>query len=279
MSISAQSPGCLICPAKQPINGPMRVLLYAANQSFERLKTNRNSLKDILHHVAEGTDTESLVVLISLEHSTRRWGGAFYPGDIPRGRLRRLRGPWRKAHPDGIPPGLPETFRLIEVHIGSKSSSYPCRDLNRNGFLVSLPSFDAHLAYIFAHELHHYRKHHFGLHPNEGEKGADRWAAARACDLGFEVALEERKQKRRRSFLRKRRTVRPSSKAAEAHWAIMRALHAGALVQLTRSDNRKIPAGSLLSFVRPMRGSYRVLVKSPDGADLCVPMDWLRPVS
>jgi hypothetical protein len=256
----------------------MRVVMYSDDGALRKVGMDRDRATGLMHRVAADTQTEGLIAILSLESSRKRWGGAFYPGDVVPARMQRLRGPWRTEHPDGIPPGLPDKFRLIEVHIGTRGASYPRTDHNRNGFKLWFSSFDSHLAYIFAHELHHYRKHHLGLHPRQGEKGADRWAAARVCELGMPLEMTAFKPRRRLFRRRRKSQPQPTSEQQQLRWERIRALSPGTSIRLTKSDNRAIPPGIQFSFVRPLRGSYRVLVQGPAGADICVPIDWVEVV-
>ncbi len=255
----------------------MRVLIYSPAGAFRSFATDRMRVEGTVRRIARGTDTRRLLVVVQLNPDTSGWSGAFYSKDISRHALHRMRGPWKSAHSGGIPPGLPDKFALIEVSMGCNGISYPRVEYNQNGFRIWLRSFHAHLAYIFAHELHHYRRYKLGLHGREGEKSADKWAVGRACEMGYAVSLKP--CRKHDSSRRKRRTV-PSRpvKMSEDYWNRIRNLKRWSLVRLMKSDNRKVPAGTILRFLRPLRASYRVLVLDHMGFERLVPTEWLRIV-
>lgn len=244
----------------------LRVIAYSSSAAYRALGTDMMRVEGTIRRIAEGTDTSGLVVLVHLSRRTARWGGVFYSSDVSLEALRKLRGPWREVHGDGVPPGLPSSFPLIEVSIGAKRASYPLADDNRNGFRIECASFHDHLAYIFAHELHHYRRYKLGMHHREGEKSADKWAVVRARTAGYFVNIQKSPVSRRAGM------KGPPSE----HWRRVRALKEGSLLLLAKSDNRRLPAGSRLQFIRAMRGSYRVLCRDTRGDERVVPIDWVR---
>jgi hypothetical protein len=183
------------------------------------------------------------------------------------------------------------------------------------GWQVSCPDFSGHLAYLFAHELHHFRRHHLGMHPGEGEQSACRWALARMIEADFDVTGERvqtgrRKVKplklsgrRRPKLLKKikknaRRLNEEDLKAlqrwtrkrlkraraggalspAEAHFEALRALPDGTELVITGDDRRSGYLGQQAVKVRTMRrNSTRMVIRTRDGQEWRWPMQWLKP--
>lgn len=249
----------------------MRVYLYRDAGALAALRTTEAKVREVLDRVARGTNTRGLVVVVRLRTGSNGWSGAYDPNWATPATLRRMRGPWRKAHAAGVPPRLPRRFRLIEITIGTDRMRYPREELNQNGFRLRFRTVRAHLAYIFAHELHHYRTYHLGLHKGEGERAADVWALGKVRALGFGMEMRPVRKKRRKE-------KRPRKKPSERYLRRIRRLGRWSLLRLAASDNRRLPVGEVVRFLRPLRNSHRVLVRDAEGAERAVPAEWLRIV-
>ena len=255
----------------------MRVITYASESALRSVSMDRSRVEGVLRRTAETTDTTGLLVLTAVSSQNAGWGGSFCTQEVTPKRLGRMKGVWRDAHASGIPPGLPDSFRLIEMRIGVRAAKYPRVEYNRNGFKLWFSDFSCHLAYLFAHELHHFRRYSLGMHPREGEKSADRWAVARTEELGYSIEMTPFKRRKSRRGRARRRPAAPIAMSQE-DWDRIKALPSGSSVCLTKSDSRKLPAGSMVEFIRPMRASYRALVRDLRGDERLVPIEWLRIV-
>jgi hypothetical protein len=255
----------------------LRIITYTSPAALKAVSMDRSRIEGLLRRVAEATDTTGLIVITEVSSRNAGWGGSFCMREVTPERLARMKGVWREAHSSGVPPGLPSSFRLIEMRIGSRGEKYPRIEYNRNGFKLWFKDFSAHLAYLFAHELHHYRRYCLDMHPREGEKSADRWAAARANETGYSMNLVAVKIRRRTKRRSRRRPAGPIA-MSETDWNEIKNLPSGSPVCVTRTDNRKLPVGTMVQFIRPMRASYRALVRDPAGDERLVPIEWLRVV-
>ena len=164
--------------------------------------------KSSLERIAETTDTRELVVAIYLLARRKDWFGHFVntwrtPSSFVSG-LRK----WSFTREFGTPRELPEKFRLIRVAI-EVPREYPRTETDRYGWKFRYEGFQDQLAELFAHELHHYRRYHLGLHPNEGEQSANKWGAHRAADAGFGVKVEHVHRRQRRCRPKKKKTSIP----------------------------------------------------------------------
>jgi hypothetical protein len=91
--------------------------------------------------------------------------------------------------------GVPESFALVRVALGSRWRRKTSLT-DRVGHLLKFGRFEDHLAFLFAHELHHFRRYHLGQHKGEGEKSADRWAIERVAALGHEAEIVRTRRRR-----------------------------------------------------------------------------------
>jgi len=96
----------------------------------------------------------------------------------------KLRRQWAFVRSFKPPEDLPEQY--IRMVFGT-AARYPQKSRNNHGWQLRFRGFDDHVAYLFAHELHHFRRRHLGMHPGEGEQSACRWAVQRATETGFRV--------------------------------------------------------------------------------------------
>jgi len=256
----------------------MRILIYNDPGTLSAAGITRPKIITLLKKVAEGSDSRRLVVIVSLRAGWHGWNGGYYPPWFTPKKMQQLRGPWSKAYPKGIPPRLPDRFQLVEITLGTDRISYPCTEYNQNGFRLVFKTFNAHLAYIFAHELHHFRRYRHGLHGIEGEKGADRWAAGRAMELGYSVSIAPHRLGMHRKKKKRYKKASKRQKMSARYRQRIRKLRRWSLLKVTESDNRKLPAGTIVRFIRPLRGSYRILVLDPNGDERLVPIEWLRVI-
>jgi hypothetical protein len=266
-------------------------------------------LRDVLEAAAQGTDTHSLVVDIYLLANCSIWRGD-------------CRQPRHRAEPEGragheqpadnpTRSGNAITRPDIRIILGDK---WLCGGeiTTRYGMHLKCRGFLDGLAFLFAHELHHYRRHHLGLHPGEGEVSADRWALDRVQQAGFAV------EGQRVAAAHGRRPQQVDAKATEAaqllnllgqyvglspgeigdqakqmdqntpggnvaralHQEQLRQLPDNALVRVRQTGPRLADAmykGQTAHKVRtPRNGAYRMPIRFPDGREFYWSMDWLE---
>jgi hypothetical protein len=229
------------------------------------------SIREVLRRVADGTDVGDLVVSLYLVGRGAGWGGHALargwsaPSDF-------FSPAWpRRRRPDFARPiDLPARYMQIRLFFGGGIPSYPNVQISRYGFRWRFRSFADHLAHLFAHELHHYRRDHLGLHPREGEIAAEQWAYARLRALGFGVDCLGR-------------CVRGGRRRRALPAAVLRAherlggVRAGESLVYVRPACRWLRPGETVLVVRPpRRGAYRMSVVTARGVRLLVPLVGLR---
>lgn len=268
----------------------------------------------VVSAIASGTDTSDLVVTVYLLARRDFWNAHTYTQTITPAVFSLTGRHWEFVRRFGAPENLPERFPLIRMAFGLKEP-FPRTIHDVYGWELRCESFDDLLAYTFAHELHHYRRYHLGLHPGEGEQATCRWALGRAAAMGFQVSGQKYQSPRARkteddvsaepnpvllsrlkrsasqlcpSDLReleqwtRKRIADVAEKRRqspmERHFAHVRALPPGAELILTRdSDPRSRYPGQRAVKVRNLRGdSYRVALRTPDGEEWLWPMQWLK---
>jgi hypothetical protein len=224
--------------------------------------------------VAEGTDTADLVAALYLLPGLRQNRGVTHAdGWETSASFVARRGKWAFAARYRIPQDLPVRFKLIRMRLDDDRSRFPRTERDVYHWEFRFGSFSDRLAFLFAHELHHYRRHHLGLDPRGGEHAANRWALALVRRRGFQVEgrlLPIRRKKRTHARRWLGGLPRPDPYAA------FRALSTGhGLVVKHDPGNRY--TGQPVTLLRKARaGAKRVLVKTPDGEKWRWPMEWLQ---
>lgn len=268
-------------------------------------------LRRVLEAVAQDTDVQSLGVDIYLLPDSGIWRGD-------------CRQPRHRAAPEGRPGGeqpaaeVPQPGNTlaepdIRIILGDKWLSGG-EITTRYGMHLKCQDFLDGLAFLFAHELHHYRRHHLGLHPGEGEVSADRWALERVQQVGFNVqgqrvAVTGRKRRpgvaandaqvaQQMMMLQQYARMSPQEVSDEArkmdqqapgrniakalHYERLRQLPDNALLRICHAGSAVNDAafkGQIVRKVRtPKRGSYRMPVRLANGREYYWPMEWLEPV-
>jgi hypothetical protein len=252
----------------------MRILLFCDRPAlYERFGTSAERIEGLLHRVAEGTETRDLVTCVHVTSRGCGWGGQalaerwLTPAFLARARWPRP----RRNRAFAIPDDLPSRFKLIRLHCGGQVEPYPACHTSRYRFTWRFPAFEDHLGHLFAHELHHFRRHHLGLHPREGEVAAERWAHARMRALGSGTTLQRRPRQRRRWA----RQALPR-RVLEAH-ARLADVRPGTPLRCTEPSGR---IGGIVRVERPpRRGAWRMAVKDIQGRDWLVPLGYLDKVN
>ena len=295
----------------------MKLYIFADCRCSAHSDADPARIKNVLSLVAETTDTRDLVVALYLAPKGTWYGGTAYVRHwvLPQ-HFRPRRGKWGKFGHHPQPPDLPAKFRLIRLLLPLGSSSYPLTEEDRYRWVHRFASFADHLAHLFAHELHHYRRHHLGLHPREGEHGANRWALAHIVAQGFQVTSERlparQRRKRKPSKIALASVLNPldfvSAKnilRGQAHWQdvaqhlllniskkareeymaakmsqfeTLRSLPTGTTL-LVSFDPKQRYNGSQATLIRAMRkNSLRIVIRTFDGKLWRWPLAWLEVV-
>ena len=251
----------------------MKIFIHAARETQFAAGGMESVLRALFDRVAEETDTSDLVVSVYLLpgiHATR--GAAYVRHWMTPKEFRTGRGNWgiTKRFPD--PGGLPERFKLIRMRIDPDPSSFPRTERDGYHWIFRYGTLDDQIAVLFAHELHHYRRYHLGLHPREGEHSSNRWALDTALRLGFSV--EGRPVRR----TRKTRRLLPRLRRWLDLYGHLRDLKAGSRMLITHDPGGQY-AGQLSRLVRPVRlNAKRVVIQTPDGKTWRWPMAWVKRV-
>lgn len=171
-------------------NTNMRIHVFATHVDADEKAKLYSMASEVLQRIAEGTNTDELVVAVYFLKDRNMWRGELVSCKpvAKEAFAAHARRHWYFVKWFPVPDDLPEMFAFIRIALGLRlSREGPVRD--RAGALLKFRRFEDHLAFIFAHELHHFRRHHLGLHPGQGELSADRWAVEHVSRLGYGVEL------------------------------------------------------------------------------------------
>ncbi|MBN2202499.1 hypothetical protein JW777_11130 [bacterium] len=253
----------------------MRVFQFASARTWSRSALTPHDINRVLERVAEGTDTGNLVVSLYLLPGIHASRGTAYvhrwmtPDDFTTGR-----GNWNCTLRFGAPDSLPDRFKLIRMRLDPDPATYPRDERDGYRWLFRYGAFHDHLATLFGHELHHFRRHHLGMHPRAGEHAANRWALEQAVRLGYDVRGKPGPPARRRPvsqlsglFAGRRKKTDP--------YAALRRLKAGERIRIDR-DPRNRYAGEPAELVRPVRSNAkRMVIRTRDGMIWRWPLAWV----
>ncbi|MCK5147769.1 hypothetical protein KAR48_13510 [bacterium] len=232
---------------------------------------NSERVQEILQEISANTDVNDLAVAVYFGVPGLSCRGTAYIRDWHTPQTwHAQRGTWKNANIFPVPQNLPERFRLIRMHLDRPATIYPRAEQDIYGWKFHYTSLEDHLALLFAHELHHYRRYHLNLHPRQGEQAANKWALSRTQDTGFSIAgkrillKKKRKQKRRISIFDPFKKFRGLKKGDKL---------------LILNDTQHNYQGETALVERPIRlNSKRIVIMTPDGKIWRWPMSWLKPV-
>lgn len=256
----------------------MKTYVFSERDILKRSNITETDIRNTLHQVAEETDTDELVVSIYVIKKNSWAGGTAYAKEwMTPESFRTQRGRWKITGYFDIPRDLPRRFKLIRLLPLGCFQPYPKIQKDNYGWEYRYETFMDHLALLFAHELHHYRRYHLGLHPGEGEKSANRWALAHVQLLGYRVqgyfADKAKESNLRRK--RKKRLVRRLRKDPYKSFLI---LDIGSKVFI-KFDPHGTYENEIVVVERRIRtNSKRMVVRTADGKIWRWPMDWLQPL-
>jgi len=257
----------------------MKLYVLRENDHLLNDQWSSERIRAVLERVVAGTDVSDLVVAVYLVRGSAAWAGEYVPDELgPTDLHHRSNGDWRFVESFALPDDLPKQFKLIRMVFGT-SARYPKTTVDRYGWRERFERFEDHVANLFAHELHHYRRYHLGLHLGEGEQAACKWALMRAKEAGFLVEGQRMRRRRRKPQKAKRvpskknpdlvqrakqrlshlavddlqevaawiedRISRLETRAEKGrmrtHFDALRSLVDGSLVRITRDDTRTSP--------------------------------------
>ncbi|MDZ7261041.1 MAG: hypothetical protein ONB05_02835 [candidate division KSB1 bacterium] len=253
----------------------MKIYVFAEKNYLAQIGITEPEIRQTLKRVAEGTDTTDLVVSLYLLPCNNWFGGTAYvqAWNTPR-KFFNTRGKWAIIKRFGLPADLPERFKLIRLLMDGNSVPYPQYQQDSYGWKYHYETFLDHLAILFAHELHHFRRFHLGLHPGEGEQSANRWALAHVKQLGFSVDGFLVKSGHRR----KSRTKMRDKFIHRDPFKDFRTLSPGSYLRVIYDPKGRYQDEIVLA-VRAIRlNSRRMVVKTKDGKLWHWPMAWLEVI-
>ncbi len=246
-----------------------------------------------LDRIAAGTNTDNLVVCVYFNHINTWNGGVTLAQNwITSEKLHPQRGKWRSFARYPVPQDVPPKFKLIRLLLIENDHLYPLTQNDIYNWIHTYSTFQDHLAFLFAHELHHFRRYHLNLHPGEGEQSANKWALDHIGSLGFRVKSVQQRRKRRTKkkrpvpfaklfnpsdlkpgqlLFRKEKYIQDKLLLVEK----LRAQPPGTRVRITYDPKKKY-TGQLARIEKALnRNSYRIVIKTSDGKMWRWPMAWL----
>lgn len=246
----------------------MNIFIYHNNNQLKQSSLSTEHIKKLIHHISEGTDISALVIALYFLPGIHQTRGIYLRKWINPSHFRTGRGKWAFTSLFELPSNLPEQFRLIRMRLDGRQQFFPREDHDAYGWCFNYQNLEAQLATLFAHELHHYRRYHLNLHPNEGEHSANRWALSRVRSLGYRVTGERmkiKKQKRRKRFLF------PQFDPFKE----FRKLKTGDQI-IIKIDPHHRYTNQIAQVLRPMRSnSKRIVLETQDGKQYRWPIPWL----
>ncbi len=253
----------------------MRVFQFASPRTWSRSALTQDEISRVLEHVAEGTDTRDLVVSLYLLpgiHASR--GTAYVHRWMTPDAFTTGRGNWKFTLRFGAADGLPDRFKLIRMRLDPDPATYPRDERDGYRWLFRYGGFHDHLAALFGHELHHFRRHHLGMHPRAGEHAANRWALEHAVRLGYDVHGKPGQPARRRPVSMLSGLFAGLRKKTDPYGTLRR-LKRGERVRIDR-DPRNRYTGEPAELVRPVRSNAeRMVIRTMDGMIWRWPLAWV----
>lgn len=249
----------------------MKIVVFGTRSRYSGSNDELRHITQTLLKVAHNTDTRHLVTAVYLlpgENQNR--GTAYVRHWCSKHNFSTNRGKWYFTTRWPVPNDLPDQFKLIRMRLDSHPSHYPKKELDTYGWYFTYETFHDHLATLFAHELHHYRRYHLGLHPKEGEQSANRWALLHVQKSGFKVRAEKlpvKRKKQRKDWKKRLPFLDP--------YHAYRHFRSGDRLMVVH-DPRKQYEGQMVEVIRPIRSnSKRMVVRTPDGKTWRWPINWL----
>ncbi len=178
----------------------MNVYIFRNSPSDKVPCFREDNIGAVIEAVASTTDTDRLVVAVYFLARRIDFSGSFIMPAVSPADFSTIEtggdSAFVRAFPP--PPDLPRSFSLIRMMLGT-AYNYPMQETDTYGWTMRYFTFESHVAFLFGHELHHFRKYRLGLHPREGEIAANRWALRRAREEEFPLACRGRETGRKRT--------------------------------------------------------------------------------
>ena len=248
----------------------MKLYFFSFHPTFSITEAIRQSITNILCTVSENTDTSDLVVCVYISYGKKpNFGTAYVQQWVSPSRFFASRGKWKLSKSCPYPHDLPEKFKLIRLHY-NLNQAYPHTEKDIYGWQFHYSDAEAQIAMLFAHELHHYRRHHLGLHPREGEHGANKWALQYIQSFGY--AIEGK-----RTYAKKKKSFRNIFSKLTSHdpFAGFRHYQPGDTIQIYHDPSKRY-CNETATVVRKLRGNAkRMIIKTSDGKQWRWPVQWL----
>jgi len=155
------------------------------------------------------------------------------------------------------------------MHLAQPPETYPRTERDIYDWEFHYATQADHLAVLFAHELHHFRRYHLGMHPREGEHGANQWAIKHAKAHGFQaegrrLPIKKKKEKKRFRFL--------------DPYKAFRSVKAGERIEIITDPTGKYTRQTA-EVIRAIRSnSKRIVIKTDDGLTWRWPMAWVKRI-
>jgi len=250
----------------------MKKYLFFDTKNFDNGGSYSKDIFHTLEKVAQNTNTEDLVVAIFLTSENDKYRGTAYVRKwmVPEDFI-AVRGKWSFIQKWDLPKDLPDRYKLIRLSLNANQNNYPKNEIDVYGWQFSYDTFLDHIALLFSHELHHFRRYHLNLHPREGEQSANKWALSHVQNLGFHVSGKRLPNRKFRARLTVYYKPNPFIK--------FRKLTQGSKLVITHDPkNRYLYQTAIL--IRPVRSnSKRVVIETNDGKKWRWPMQWVKPSS
>lgn len=248
----------------------MKVYLFSKNNFEKILQIDFDSVIQILRQIAYETDTEDLVVAIYFLCRCKWTGGTAHVRRwISPAEFIATRGRWKFSKDFPLPSDLPPKYKLIRLLFDLNLPKYPLKQNDYYDWIFHYSSFQDHLALLFAHELHHFRRFHLGLHKGEGEQSANRWALNYVRNLEFNVTGSKILRSKKKNTFKKYIARKLDPYKEFRHLAVGTKL-------LIQYDPKGKYNGEIVNVLRPIRSnSKRIVIKTSDGKSWRWPMEWL----
>jgi hypothetical protein len=248
------------------------MFLYIISNHKDQKESNL-SIEQTIHRVASDTNTQDLVVALYLLSGQCNYRGMYLRRWISADTFSTKRGNWVFTSHWKPPVDLPAQFKLIRLRLDPNPRKYPKTERDIYGWIFRYTTFEDHLATLFAHELHHYRKYHLGLHPREGEIKANYWALSQVQSMGFNVDAEYKPVKSKKYHSH---SQVPKRFPHLDPFKEFRSIKSGATLKIIK-DPRGTYLGEKAIVLRPIRSqSKRIVIQTSDGKTWRWPMHWVK---
>jgi len=244
----------------------MKTYLFYDSPEYD--DTFSKKIINVIKKIACTSDTENLIIAVYILNSCHYSFGTTYTKQFTPDKFATGRGKWKFSKKWNTPEDLPENFCLIRICLGQKIL-FPVKEKDKYGWELTFGSIYDKLAFIFAHELHHYRRYHLSMHPGQGEQSANKWALERSSECDFNVKGKK---------IPVKRIHRKKNKLLFDPFKKFRSLNQGDRV-LIITDPKNRYKNEIAEVVKPIRkNSKRIVIKTPDKKIWRWPMNWLKPL-